>query len=82
MEETPFELGERIFKNAATKDGIGCSYCHGPDGKGNIGPSILGKTPGDIRFALDSIDAMDFINLNQEKVEAVSTYLQWLATQP
>ena len=82
MEETPFELGERVFKNAATKDGVGCSTCHGPDGKGNIGPNIRGKTPDDIRLALGRVDAMDFINLSREKIEAVSLYLQWLATQP
>ncbi len=81
MEEVPFILGERIFKEAAA-EGVGCQYCHGPDGRGNVGPNIRGKRPGDIGFALDTVDAMQFIHLNQEKVEAVSVYLQWLATQP
>lgn len=75
-----FALGEKIFKEAAA-EGVGCQYCHGSEGYGDIGPNIRGKSPGDIRFALDSIDAMSFIHLNEEKVEAVATYLQWLATQ-
>ncbi|MDA1348282.1 MAG: hypothetical protein O3A47_05370 [Chloroflexi bacterium] len=76
-----FALGERIFKTEAG-DGIGCSYCHGEEGKGNIGPNIRGKSPGDIEFALESVEAMEFINLNETKINAVSEYLQWLATQP
>ena len=76
-----FELGEKIFKVAAG-DGIGCSYCHGADARGDIGPNIRGKTPGDVKFALDTVEAMEFLNLSQKKVEAVSEYLKWLATQP
>ncbi|MFQ5872876.1 MAG: c-type cytochrome [Dehalococcoidia bacterium] len=81
MGEDPFILGERIFKEAAA-EGVGCSYCHGADGRGNIGPNIRGKMPGDIHFALESVDSMSFIHLNQEEIEAISTYLRWLATQP
>ena len=81
ISEDPFLLGERIFKEEAA-EGVGCSYCHGGDGRGNIGPNIRGKSAGDIRFALESLDAMSFIHLNQEEVEAVSEYLKWLATQP
>lgn len=80
-DEEQFLLGERIFKTEAG-DGIGCQYCHGPEGWGNIGPNIRGKFPGDIRFALENVDAMEFLRLSQTKVEAVSVYLQWLATQP
>lgn len=79
--EDSFELGKRIFESEAG-EGVGCSYCHGDDGLGNIGPNIRGKTPGDVRFALESIDAMSFINLNETEIVAVSEYLQWLATQP
>lgn len=77
----PFELGERIFEEEAG-EGVGCSYCHGVDGRGDIGPLIRGKMAGDVRFALDSIDAMSFIHLNQEEVEAVAVYLKWLDSQP
>ena len=80
-DEELFALGERIFKEEAA-EGLGCQLCHGADGWGDIGPNIRGKTPGDIQFALESIDAMSFLNLGQKKVEAVSLYLQWLATQP
>ena len=80
-DEEQFLLGERIFKTDAG-DGIGCQYCHGPEGRGNIGPNIRGKFPGDIRFALESVGAMEFLRLGQKKVEAVSVYLRWLATQP
>ena len=83
MADDTFKLGESIFIDSAyKKGGVGCSTCHGPEGRGNIGPNIRGKTPGDIAFALESVDAMEFLNLSQKKVEAVSEYLKWLATQP
>ncbi len=81
MGEDPFELGERIFLEEAA-EGVGCSYCHGLDGRGDIGPYIRGKTVGEIGMALDTFDAMSFIHLNDEKIAAVSEYLKWLATQP
>lgn len=81
MREDPFLLGERIFKNEAA-EGVGCSYCHDADGKGNIGPNIRSKSPGEIGFALKNVDVMSFIHLNEEEVEAVSEYLKWLATEP
>ena len=76
-----FQLGERIFQKDAG-EGVGCSFCHGADAKGSIGPNIRGKTPDDIRGALARVDAMSFLRLNQKKIEAVSEYLKWLATQP
>jgi mono/diheme cytochrome c family protein len=76
-----FSLGERIFESEAG-EGVGCSACHGADGKGQIGPDIRGKTPDDIRGALGWVDAMGFLRLGKGKIEAVSAYLQWLATQP
>ena len=83
MADDTFKLGESIFIDSAyKKGGIGCSTCHGPEARGDIGPNIRGKTPGDIASALESIDAMEFLNLSQKKVEAVSEYLKWLATQP
>jgi mono/diheme cytochrome c family protein len=79
-ESEAFDLGKRVFEIEAG-EGVGCSFCHGPDGKGMIGPSIVGKTPEEIRAALGRVDAMGFLSLGQKKVEAVSAYLQWLATQ-
>ena len=76
-----FLLGERIFMTEAG-DGVGCSFCHGPTGLGLIGPNIRGKQPADIKLALDSLPPMEFLRLSQKKIEAVSVYLQWLATQP
>tara|TARA_Y100000310_G_scaffold315778_1_gene366713 strand:- start:548 stop:685 length:138 start_codon:yes stop_codon:yes gene_type:complete len=40
-----------------------------------------GKTPDEIRGALGRVDAMGFLSMSQEKIEAVSVYLRWLATQ-
>ena len=81
MELDLFELGEHIYLEDAS-EGVGCAYCHGKDGRGNIGPNIRGKMPGDILFALESVDAMEFLRMNQKKIEAVSEYLKWLTTQP
>lgn len=76
-------LGEKIFTTGTDKrDQIGCQYCHAPDGKGNIGPNIRGKMVGDVAFALDNVEAMLFLRLNDSEVEAIAEYLQWLATQP
>lgn len=82
--EDPFKLGERIFLTEAG-EGIGCSACHGLDGRGSVAagtPPIRGKLAWEIQMALDNNLVMDFLSLNPEKVEAVATYLQWLATQP
>ena len=81
MGEDLFQLGERIFEKEAG-EGVGCSTCHGADAKGSIGPNIRGKTPDDIRGALARVDALSFLRLNQQKIDAVSEYLKWLATQP
>lgn len=84
MGEDPFKLGERIFLTEAG-EGIGCSFCHGLDGRGSaaIGsPPIRGKFAWEIQMALDNNPVMDFLSLNPEEVAAVSTYLEWLATQP
>ena len=84
MGEDPFLLGERIFLTEAG-EGIGCSTCHGLDGRGTVAagsPPIRGKFPWEIQLALDNNPVMDFLSLSPDEVEAVSEYLQWLATQP
>ena len=83
MEDDLLTLGEKIFTVGSDKrDQIGCQYCHAPDGKGNIGPNIRGKMVGDVAFALDNVEAMLFLRLNDSEIEAIAEYLQWLATQP
>lgn len=78
-----FAMGEKIFIEGTDKQNqIGCQYCHAEDGRGNIGPSIIGKTPGDIQSALINNDVMTFLRLNEQEVNAVAEYLKWLAEQP
>lgn len=77
----PFELGERIFLSEAAK-GVGCQLCHGPEGKGDIGPNIRGQNALQVEIALNTVEDMGFIRLDAEERAAVATYLAWLATQP
>ncbi|MBW7884391.1 MAG: hypothetical protein H3C34_17475, partial [Caldilineaceae bacterium] len=72
--------GEEVFQ--VTAGGVGCQICHGPDAKGLIGPNIRGKTADDIRYQFENNSRMRFIVLADEEIEAVATYLQYLATQP
>ncbi|MDP2931037.1 MAG: hypothetical protein Q8O05_00890 [Chloroflexota bacterium] len=46
-----------------------------------MGPNIRGKTAEDIKQALGG-DAMSFISLTGEEIEAVTTYLKYLESQP
>lgn len=80
-EEELFLLGEQNYLVDAT-DGVSCSICHGPKGFGDIGPNIRGKTAGDIQFALETNDAMEFLRLSDKDIIATAVYLKWLATQP
>ena len=80
-EEELFLLGEEIYLVDAT-DGVSCSICHGKTGLGDIGPNIRGKKAGDVAFALDAMDAMDFLRLSDKEILAVGSYLEWLGTQP
>lgn len=83
IEDDILVLGEKIFTVGSDKrDQIGCQYCHAPDGRGNIGPNIRGKMVGDVAFALDNVEAMFFLRLNDSEIEAIAEYLQWLSTQP
>jgi mono/diheme cytochrome c family protein len=69
--------GQEIYQKTA--GGVGCQLCHGADAKGLIGPSIVGKTADDIRTQFETNDQMKFIVLNNQEIEAVATYLQYLA---
>lgn len=72
--------GEEIFQRTA--GGIGCQYCHGTDGKGNIGPNIRGKPEEAIQNALGLVLQMNFLELSDQEIKAVATYLKYLETQP
>ncbi len=69
--------GEEIYQKTA--GGVGCQLCHGPDATGLVGPNIVGKTADEIRFQFENNDQMKFIVLNNQEIEAVATYLQYLA---
>lgn len=72
--------GEEVFQRTA--GGVGCQACHGRDARGAVGPDIRGATVTRISSALSSVEQMAFIKLSPEEVQAVSAYLQFLATQP
>ena len=73
--------GEEIYQKTA--GGIGCKTCHGTDGKGipNTAPDIREASAEDIRRALGG-DAMSFISMTDEDIEAVATYTKYLQSQP
>ena len=73
--------GEEIYQKTA--GGIGCKTCHGTDGKGipNTAPDIREASAEDIRRSLGG-DAMNFIFLTEEELEAVAAYLKYLGSQP
>lgn len=80
---SPEELlaqGEEIFQKTA--GGVGCQYCHGPDGKGKIGPNIRGKPEEAIQNALGLVLQMQIVKLNDQEIRAVAAYLKYLETQP
>ena len=79
-QEDLIALGETIFQETA--GGIGCQACHGRDGKGDIGPDIRGKSFETIMIQLESNEAMAFIILSVDEVEALAAYLDWLEKQP
>lgn len=72
--------GEEVFQRTA--GGVGCQLCHGREARGDVGPDIRGATVTRISSALSSVEQMAFIKLSPEEVQAVATYLQFLASQP
>ncbi|MBI2831859.1 MAG: c-type cytochrome [Chloroflexi bacterium] len=73
--------GEQIYQK--TGGGTGCQACHGTDGKGkpNTAPDVRGASADDIKRALGG-DAMSFIRLPDDDIEAVAAYLKYLQSQP
>lgn len=68
--------GEVIFQKTA--GGSGCSLCHGKDAQGISAPRIVDKETEDIKFALSSVPAMRFININSQEIADVAAYLKSL----
>ena len=68
--------GQEIFLKTA--GGVGCASCHGVDALGMIGPNIRGRTASQITGALGRVEAMAFIKLTSEQIEAVAAYLATL----
>lgn len=78
-----FDQGKLLFE--VTAGGLGCAFCHGLDGRGKAEfatPPNRGATEELIWDALQTRPQMSFITLTDQELKAVSTYLQWLATQP
>ena len=75
------QKGEELYQKTA--GGIGCQFCHGADGKGvpNTAPDVRGKSADDITRALNG-EAMSFISMTEEEIEAVTAYLKYLQSQP
>lgn len=70
-----------IFEKTA--GGVGCASCHGLDGKGRSAPYIQGASKVQLRQALaGGAQAMTFIKLNDEEIDAVVAYLAYLSQQP
>lgn len=83
---TLFGQGKLVFEKTA--GGVGCAFCHGPDGKGGgisgLGaPDIRGAKEAKVRGALiGGVPLMSFIKLSDEEITAVVAYLQYLNEQP
>ena len=57
-----------------------CAACHGPDALGDVGPNIRGRTDADIQIQLDNNQAMQFMILSSNEIDALAAYLTWMAT--
>ena len=77
-------LGEGKLVFEKTAGGVGCAYCHGPDGKGGGqagqgAPDIRGRKEVQVRNALTGgVPLMSFIKLSDKEIDAVVAYLQYL----
>lgn len=76
--------GKLIFEK--TFGGVGCSLCHGLDGKGGLQgatPNIRGATEARVRAALGGgVPQMTFAKLSEKELMAVLAYLKYLTEQP
>ncbi|MBI4330975.1 MAG: c-type cytochrome [Chloroflexi bacterium] len=67
--------GDVVAKGQLLFQRVGCASCHGPGAQGGIGPDIRGRTAEQITGALGSVDAMSFIKLTPEEIQAIAAYL-------
>ena len=69
--------GEEIYQRTA--GGVGCKSGPGTDGKGipNTAPDVREASADDIKRALGG-DAMNFVRMTDEEIQAVAAYLQSL----
>lgn len=76
--------GAEIFQTAG---GVGCAFCHGPQGKGdgeagNGAPNIQGADKARVQAAVSGgVPLMGFISLSSDEIAAVAAYLQSLSGQ-
>ena len=77
--EQLISLGKTLYDESA--GGVGCAMCHAVDARGDIGPSLRGKSLGDIQFAMENNEQMSFIIVSPEEIEAIAAYLQQLNNQ-
>lgn len=75
-------FGKKVYETAGE---VGCSDCHGPEGKGgrtklgDTAPDIRGATEVKLRNALGGgAAAMSYIKLDESEIEAVVEYLRYL----
>lgn len=75
------EKGEALYQRPYAE--MGCEFCHGAGGEGklNVAPDIRGKSAEDIARALHG-DAMSYLYITEEEIEAVAAYLEDMAPQP
>jgi mono/diheme cytochrome c family protein len=74
------EQGRMLAEFSDTAGGFGCLNCHGTFGVGDliIAPAYRGKTEEDVRTALENVEQMDFLNVNDDQIIALGAYLEWL----
>jgi mono/diheme cytochrome c family protein len=72
----PVAQGKELFETRA--GGVGCAGCHGADASGAFGPNIRGATAQQITTALNKVQAMTFMKLTNDEINALAAYLKTL----
>nr|WP_321523936.1 cytochrome c [uncultured Cohaesibacter sp.] len=68
-----FSTGQTVFEEQ-------CSGCHGEDGVSGNAADIRGVPQKDIELAIRGVEDMPEIELTPEQINAVTIYLDYLAT--
>ncbi len=70
--------GRILFERTAGQ--VGCAACHNAFGTGDsgVGPYVRGVSQENILNALEGIEEMEFFDLSNEEVSAITEYLRWL----